>query len=36
MPRVLTFVLGVIIGQWLVFGAVASTAAGMSFHVRIR
>jgi len=31
MPRVLTFVLGVIIGQWLVFGAVASPA---DFHIR--
>jgi clan AA aspartic protease (TIGR02281 family) len=31
MRRVLTFVLGVIIGQWLVFGAVASPA---DYHIR--
>jgi len=31
MPRVLTFVLGVVIGQWLVFGAAASPA---DFHIR--
>jgi hypothetical protein len=31
MRRVLTFVLGVIIGQWLVFGAVASPA---DYHLR--
>ena len=31
MRRVLTFVLGVVIGQWLVFGAVASPA---DYHIR--
>jgi len=31
MRRVLTFVLGVIIGQWLVFGAQASPA---EYHIR--
>ena len=31
MKRVLTFVLGVLIGQWLVFGAVASPA---DYHIR--
>ena len=33
MRRVLTFVLGVIIGQWLVFGAVASPA---DYHIRAK
>ena len=32
MRRVLTFVLGVIIGQWLVFDAAASPAA--DYHIR--
>ena len=31
MRRVLTFVLGVVIGQWLVFGAIASPA---DYHIR--